>query len=259
MQRRVSKTIEFIQPLWILPLLMIVGCGDPCLDDGPPTSECKNAASGSETASSAASAETGTAEGSSAEASSADGTGDGDGDGNTGDGDGDTGDGDGDTGDGDGEPGDGDGDGDPCENGRQDPNETGIDCGGDCVEINPENENDIEGQCNEGDLCSLDIDCTAGFCDEGLCNVCPDDPPEFDPIELGYNECQSCLLTNCCEAVLDCFENIEKCVCWFNCVSSTGDTQTCMDECGNGNIGTINSCMNSECKADDVSLNCDVL
>jgi hypothetical protein len=32
----------------------------------------------------------------------------------------------------------------------------------------------------------------------------------------------------------------------------------CMDECGNGNIGTINSCMNNACKADGMSLNCDV-
>jgi hypothetical protein len=250
MQRRVTKTIN---PLWILTLLVTLdaGCGDPCLDDGPPTGQCKNVASGSESATTAeTSAEGNSAEGNSAEGNSAEGTGDGDGDPGDGDGDGDPGDGDAD-------PGDGDGD-DPCQNGMQDPNETGIDCGGDCVFINPENLNDIEGQCGEADPCELDIDCTAGFCDEGMCNLCPGDPPEFDPIDLGYNECQSCLLSNCCEAVVTCFENIEKCVCWFNCVSSTGDTQQCMDECGNGNIGTINSCMNSQCKADGMSLNCDV-
>jgi hypothetical protein len=249
MQRRVIQTIQTIKPLWILTLLVTLdtGCGDPCLDDGPPTSQCKNVASGSETATTAegGTAEGGTAEGGTAEGGTAEGEGDGDGE--PGDGDGD------------GEPGDGDGDpGDLCENGLKDPNETGIDCGGDCVLINPNNENDIEGQCDEADLCELDIDCTAGFCDEGMCNLCPDDPPEFDPIDLGYNECQSCLLSNCCAAVMECFDNIPKCVCWFNCVSSTGDTQQCMEECGNGNIGTINSCMNSECKADANSLNCDV-
>jgi hypothetical protein len=256
MQRRVIQTIQTLElarravPVGILTLLMSleVGCGDPCLDDGLPTNQCKNAASGSETATTAESAESGTAEGNSAEAGTAEGTGDGDGD---------PGDGDGDPGDGDGDPGDGDGD-DPCQNGMQDPNDTGIDCGGDCVFINPQNPNDIEGQCGEGDLCEIDTDCTAGFCDEGMCNVCPGDPPEFDPIDLGYNECQSCLLSNCCEDVLMCFDEIEKCVCWFNCVSSTGDTQQCMDECGNGNIGTINSCMNSQCGADGMSLNCDI-
>jgi hypothetical protein len=247
MQRLNFHTIKTIAPLLILPLLatLHVGCGDPCLDDGPQVgaAQCKTAASGSETASSTAgTAESGSAEGNSAEAGTAEG-GDGDGDG------------DGDSGDGDG---DGDGDAELCENGMQDPGETGIDCGGICVLINPANENDIEGQCGEGDLCDLDTDCQAGFCDEGMCNLCPDDPPEFDPQDLGYNECQSCLLTQCCMDVMECFENIEKCVCWFNCVSSTGDTQLCMDECGNGNIGTINSCMNSQCGADGVSLNCDL-
>jgi hypothetical protein len=248
MQRRVIQTMKTIKPLWILTLLVTLdtGCGDPCLDDGPSTKQCKNAASGSETATTAESgtAEGNSAEGNSAEGNSAEGTGDGDGD--PGDGDGDA------TGDG-----DGDGGGELCENGMQDPGETGIDCGGDCVLINPNNPNDIEGQCGEGDLCDIDTDCSAGFCDEGMCNLCPDDPPEFDPIDLGYNECQSCLLSSCCEDVLACFEDIEKCVCWFNCVSSTGDTQMCMDECGNGNIGTINSCMNSQCGADGSSLNCE--
>jgi hypothetical protein len=246
MQRRVFETIKTIAPLWILPVLVTldVGCGDPCLDDGPSNAQCKNAASGSETASSTAeSAESGTAEGTEAEGGTAEGTGDGDGD--SGDGDGDTAEG------------DGDGDAGLCENGEQDPGETGVDCGGVCVWINPANENDIEGQCDEGDLCDLDIDCTAGLCDEGMCNLCPGDPPEFDPEQLGYNECQSCLLSNCCVDVMECFENIEKCVCWFNCVSGTGDTQMCMNECGNGNIGTINSCMNSQCSADANGLNCD--
>jgi hypothetical protein len=246
MQRRVFETIKTIAPLILLATLD-VGCGDPCLDDGPQTGQCKNAASGgSETATGAETAETGTADGMDAEAGTNDGTGDGDGDGDSGDGDGD------------GDGGDGDGDAGLCENGMQDPGETGVDCGGICVWINPANENDIEGQCGEGDLCALDIDCTAGFCDEGMCNLCPGDPPEFDPVDLGYNECQSCLLSSCCEDVMECFDTIEKCVCWFNCVSSTGDTQLCMDECGNGNIGTINSCMNSQCGADADSLNCDL-
>ena len=242
-----SRQIKNIASLPCLLALIATlgGCGDPCLDDGPSIGECKNtAASGSETqATNGTGTEAGTNDGTAdAEAGTNDGTGDGDGDGDAGDGDG-----------------DGDGD-DPCQNGMMDPDETGVDCGGVCVEVNPENEDDVEGQCNEGDPCETIEDCVAGECtEEGICNVCPDEmPPEFDPMDLGYNECQSCLLSNCCDAVIACFADIPKCVCWFNCVENTGATQTCMDQCGNGNIGGINSCMNNACKADGDLLNCAV-
>ncbi|PRQ10048.1 hypothetical protein [Enhygromyxa salina] len=243
----------------VMAVMSMEGCGDPCLDDGPSIGTCKNAAaSGSETqATSGAESNDGTADGTAdAEAGTNSGSAEGDGD----PGDGDDGDGDGDPGDGDtgdDDPGDGDGD-DPCHNGMHDPGETGVDCGGVCVWVNPLNEDDVEGQCNEGDPCDEIEDCVAGECsDAGICNVCPDErPPEFDPMDLGYNDCQSCLLTNCCDAVISCFQNIEKCVCWFNCVEHTGATQTCMDQCGNGNIGGINSCMNSSCKASGNQQNC---
>ena len=245
----------FVRPLALItPALLVLlgGCGDPCLDDGPAKGDCKNpvgsddnpttdtTADGTADADATADAtETATGDATTDTTSTTTDTTDAT-DTTT-----DTTDATTDTG------------GDPCANGMMDPGETDVDCGGVCVFVNPNNPNDIEGQCTDGEMCQSVEDCVAGECDDqDICNVCPGMPPEFDPMDLGYNSCQSCLLSNCCDAVIDCFTNIEQCVCWFNCVTDTGATQQCMDECGNGNIGQINSCMNNSCKADMNSMNC---
>jgi hypothetical protein len=130
-----------------------------------------------------------------------------------------------------------------CSNGVFDPGETDVDCGGHCVFVNPEDRNDVEGQCNDMDMCVEDMDCVAGECSNGQCDVCS---PQGD-----YTVCQTCLVTNCCPSVQACLADIPKCVCWFNCIGQPGATvQSCMTSCGNGNIGTINSCLNNACKND---------
>jgi hypothetical protein len=128
-----------------------------------------------------------------------------------------------------------------CENGQLDPNEeTDVDCGNMCVEVNPNDMDDIDGQCGEGETCVEDFDCVAGQCTNGACDVCA--------VVDGYSECATCLVTGCCGAVQACLADVPKCVCWFNCISEPGSTvQGCMDQCGNGNIGTIQSCVSNTC------------
>jgi hypothetical protein len=128
-----------------------------------------------------------------------------------------------------------------CSNGMVDPNETDVDCGDDCVIVNPDNMNDVEGQCNQGEMCNDPTDCVAGDCIDNACDVCA--------VQDQYTTCQTCLVTECCLQVQECLADIPKCVCWFNCIGTMGSTvQGCMDTCGNGNIGTINACLNNSCK-----------
>jgi hypothetical protein len=128
-----------------------------------------------------------------------------------------------------------------CENGMLDPEqETDVDCGDQCVAVNPDDPDDVEGQCNDGQTCVDDMDCVAGDCIDNQCDVCA-------PVE-GYSECATCLVGGCCDAVIDCLANVDKCVCWFNCISEPGSSvQACMDQCGNGNIGMIQSCVSNTC------------
>jgi hypothetical protein len=127
-----------------------------------------------------------------------------------------------------------------CENMQVDPGESDVDCGGNCVEVNPDNMNDIDGQCGPGDACLDDVDCVAGNCINDACDVC-------SPVD-GYSTCALCLVGGCCDAVTACLLDIPKCVCWFNCISEPGSSvQACMDECGNGNIGMIQSCISNTC------------
>jgi hypothetical protein len=128
-----------------------------------------------------------------------------------------------------------------CENGMLDPDqETDVDCGDECVFVNPNDMNDIEGQCNQGDACVDPMDCVAGDCINNQCDVCA-------PVD-GYSVCATCLVNGCCLAVQECLANVPKCVCWFNCISTPGNTvQGCMDQCGNGNIGMIQSCVSNTC------------
>jgi hypothetical protein len=124
-----------------------------------------------------------------------------------------------------------------------DPGETDIDCGGDCVTVDPNNMNDIEGQCGQGGVCLDDVDCVAGNCVDDACDVC-------SPVD-GYSACALCLIGGCCDAVTTCLADIPKCVCWFNCIDEPGSSvQACMDECGNGNIGMIQSCISNNCSLD---------
>jgi hypothetical protein len=127
-----------------------------------------------------------------------------------------------------------------CENMQLDQGESDVDCGGDCVVVDPNNMNDIEGQCGPGDACLDDVDCVAGNCIADACDVC-------SPVE-GYSDCALCLVGGCCDAVTACLLDVPKCVCWFNCISEPGSTvQACMNECGNGNIGMIQSCVSNTC------------
>ncbi len=127
-----------------------------------------------------------------------------------------------------------------CENMQLDMGETDVDCGGDCVVVNPNDMNDVEGQCGNGDACLDDVDCVAGNCINDACDVCA---PQND-----YSNCALCLVGQCCDKVTACLEDIPKCVCWFNCISQPGSTvQGCMDSCGNGNIGMIQSCISNTC------------
>jgi hypothetical protein len=127
---------------------------------------------------------------------------------------------------------------DPCGDMMQNNDETDVDCGQSCV-ADPNDPLNPDGKCDNGDGCLVDSDCVSNACDPNtlLCvDVCMN--MEEDLAEVG----------GCCDAVTACLADVPKCVCWFNCISEPGSTvQACMDDCGNGNIGMIQSCVSNTC------------
>lgn len=86
-----------------------------------------------------------------------------------------------------------------CDNNEQDPEETGVDCGGSC------------GGCAQGATCSEDSDCATGFCSNGICELtsCEDsirNGVETD-LDCGGEFCPSCASGNSCLENTDCQTN----------------------------------------------------
>ncbi|MCB9753430.1 MAG: hypothetical protein H6713_26105 [Myxococcales bacterium] len=122
-----------------------------------------------------------------------------------------------------------------CDDGVQNGDETDVDCGGSCGNT-----------CENGDHCLVDGDCVSNGCS-------PDEeciPPEC-VIQDGENDCKGCIKTSCCDAVVDCLEDVD-CTCWLNCIQHNNDFDPCKVECGiNGNPGPITACANSKCNTID--------
>ncbi|MCX6708077.1 MAG: hypothetical protein NTW67_00305 [Candidatus Woesearchaeota archaeon] len=97
-----------------------------------------------------------------------------------------------------------------CQDGEQDEDETDIDCGGSC-----------DG-CSEDKKCSLDVDCTTNYCEDGRCKSasCEDEVLnglESD-VDCGGEPCEKC-------------ENFKVCIDSTNCVSEYCDlrNEVCID------------------------------
>jgi hypothetical protein len=124
--------------------------------------------------------------------------------------------------------------GDPpesCTNGVQDGDESDIDCGGSCP------------KCQDGDMCNQSSDCVSDQCTlemtcggENECSELIDD-----------NGCQACIKASCCPEVMECLMD-EFCACWLECISHNNDFDPCVQECmGTMKPGQITSCANSQC------------